>query len=629
MRQFYFSAALFVLTTYGVCAHEQITLFSSDVTVQEDASLDVFESIDVIAEGAAINHGILRDFPTQYKDRNGLAVNIGFQVLGVSRDGEDEPYTVENISRGKRIRIGKGDVTVRQGAHNYTIHYRTTRQLGFFDSYDELYWNVTGNGWTFPIMKADVKITLPPEARITSASAYTGAQGANGNSFKVLSQDDNVYHARTIRYLNPGEGFTVAVGWPKGIVAAPTESDKRAQTTRDNAGLVLLFAGLAAVLGYYVWVWNKVGRDPRKGQIIPLFAPPKGFDAASTRYLWKKGFDDQTFAAGLIGLAAKGFLDIKLSGDEYTVLATGKATDASLSPAETQLISKIGASPLALSQDNQTRISTLKDTIKSTLQKAQEGVYFHKNSGWVWLGALASIALLFAAAVLLPGDEAQIGLFIAFWCAIWWAVTLGLVASRLKALRRAHGIIGKFGAGLSLLFAVPLLVGCLSPLVILNSMKASLPLYAMMGAGAVLAGLNLVFYYLLFAPTETGQKLMDEIEGFRLYLATAETDRLNILNPPEKTPALFERYLPYAMALDCENEWNEKFVSVLAAAAAAGQATMLWYNGYNSSFTNFSDFNNSVASSMVAPSTGPGLSSGSFGGGFSGGGGGGGGGSGW
>ena len=76
-----------------------------------------------------------------------------------------------------------------------------------------------------------------------------------------------------------------------------------------------------------------------------------------------------------------------------------------------------------------------------------------------------------------------------------------------------------------------------------------------------------------------GQKLLDQIEGFRLYLSTAEEERLKVLHPPEKTPELFERYLPYALALDCENEWNAKFAAVLAAAAAAGAAAPAWYSG--------------------------------------------------
>jgi uncharacterized membrane protein len=151
---------------------------------------------------------------------------------------------------------------------------------------------------------------------------------------------------------------------------------------------------------------------------------------------------------------------------------------------------------------------------------------------------------------------------------------------------------------------------------------------------AVLAFLNALFYHLLKAPTLAGRKVMDQIEGFKLYLSVAEKDRLNLLNPPEKTPDLFEKYLPFALALDVENAWSEQFSEVLAQAGTEAQPyTPLWYSGSSWDRFNTSRFSDSLGSSFASAisssSSAPGSSSGSGGGGSSGGGGGGGGGSGW
>jgi uncharacterized membrane protein YgcG len=153
----------------------------------------------------------------------------------------------------------------------------------------------------------------------------------------------------------------------------------------------------------------------------------------------------------------------------------------------------------------------------------------------------------------------------------------------------------------------------------------------------LVAPLIAMSFYLMKAPTVHGRKVMDEIEGFKQYLGVAEEDRLNYLHPPEKTPELFERYLPYAVALNVENRWAERFAGVLAAAAAAGVATAAWYAGSRESETDWGNFASrvgdslasTVASSSTAPGSSGGGSSGSGGGGSSGGGGGGGGGSGW
>jgi uncharacterized membrane protein len=150
----------------------------------------------------------------------------------------------------------------------------------------------------------------------------------------------------------------------------------------------------------------------------------------------------------------------------------------------------------------------------------------------------------------------------------------------------------------------------------------------------VLASIVGLAFRWLQAPTVAGRKIMDQIEGFRMYLGVAEEDRLEALNPPDKTPELFERFLPYAVALDVENTWAKRFAGVLAAAGATAAAT--WYAG-NDNRTNdpvaladhlVSDFSQTIASASTAPGSG-GNGGGSSGGGSSGGGGGGGGGSGW
>lgn len=149
----------------------------------------------------------------------------------------------------------------------------------------------------------------------------------------------------------------------------------------------------------------------------------------------------------------------------------------------------------------------------------------------------------------------------------------------------------------------------------------------------LILSLALFGFYLLKAPSREGQQIRDQIAGFREYLGVAEEDRLNFMHPPKKTPELFEKFLPYAIALDVENEWGKKFAGVLAAAAAAGTAGYAWYHGkrdWSRDPAGFSShLGSAVASAISSASTAPGSSSGSGGGGSSGGGGGGGGGGGW
>ena len=141
-----FGLAWLLLLTGLAQADERILSFHSDIEVNPDRSMIVTETIRVRAEGNKIKRGIYRDFPTRYTDHYGTDYHVGFQVLSVQRDGKAESYHQEDLSNGIRTYIGRSNVYLPQGDYTYTISYRTTKQLGFFTDFDELYWNVTGNG---------------------------------------------------------------------------------------------------------------------------------------------------------------------------------------------------------------------------------------------------------------------------------------------------------------------------------------------------------------------------------------------------------------------------------------------------------------------------------------------------
>jgi hypothetical protein len=128
-------------------------------------------------------------------------------------------------------------VHLQPGETSYILVYRTDRQIGYFDAFDELYWNVTGNGWDFPIETARAVVRLPAGAEVVQAAAYTGPAGAGGQDYTADSID-NGFEFKTTRPLKRHEGLTIAVAWPKGIVAAPDTSEKIGYLVDDNRGLV-------------------------------------------------------------------------------------------------------------------------------------------------------------------------------------------------------------------------------------------------------------------------------------------------------------------------------------------------------------------------------------------------------
>ena len=556
---------------------ESITSFDSAITINQDGSMRVENTITAMVTGDQIQHGIYYDFPTVYSNtKTGGRLVIDFQVLGVQLDGHAEPYTVANWSNGKRVKIGDPNVLISPGLHTWVIRFSVDRELGFFADHDELYWNVTGNGWVFPIDRASATVILPAgaAAKITGLAAYTGTVGSTASDVVTTRAADGTPTFTTTSVLNPGEGLTIVVGWPKGFVQAPTALMRLGWFLRDNSALIVGFVGILLVFLYYMVMWYRHGKDPDRGTIIALFTPPDGVSPGGARYLTKMGHDSKAFTAALIDMAVKRYISIHQDRNKYWI-ERDTAPESVLSDDELALAGTlIGANArVDFEQANAENIQRAILASKEPLEADYQPRFFVNNTGYLLTGILLSVA----AAVL----------------------TFFVAAD-----------------GTAMQLVAPVIV-----IVVLGIMSA-------------------VFGSTLKSYTREGRQLVDQIAGFRLYLSVTEKDRLNLLNPPERTPEMFEKYLPYALALDVEQRWSQQFASVFARMAAEGRPYIpVWYYGayWNpvnpAAFASHmgTGFTNAISASAVAPGSKSGFGGGGFGGGggFSGGGGGGGGGGGW
>ena len=202
--------ALGLLLTGVASADERILSYHADIRIAADASMTVTETIRVHAEGQQIRRGIYRDFPTSFEDRFGNDYEVPFSVVSVQRNGQTEVWHTESRSNGVRIYMGSASRSLPVGEHTYALTYRTDRSIGYFESRDELYWNVTGTDWGFPIDEASARIVLPERipAADLAVEGYTGVFGASGRDF-TGSVQDGLADIRTTRPLQAREGLTV------------------------------------------------------------------------------------------------------------------------------------------------------------------------------------------------------------------------------------------------------------------------------------------------------------------------------------------------------------------------------------------------------------------------------------
>jgi Predicted membrane protein (DUF2207) C-terminal domain/Predicted membrane protein (DUF2207) N-terminal domain len=571
-------ALLLFALPLAAAADERILDFHSDIRVMRDGWVEVTETIQVRAEGQRINHGIYRDFPTRYRDKLGNRYTVDYRPLSVLLDGQSEDFHSSNTGTGVRVYFGSADRNVGHGEHTYRFQYKVNRVLGFFEDHDELYWNVTGFDWAFPIDSADAAVQLgfdAPRDAVT-AEAYTGPMGATERNYTSNIDADGGVHFASTKPLSPVNGLTIVVGWPKGFVEAPTSFDKFVWLLRDNANLLIVSGGLLLLLIYYVFVWSRFGKDPEEGVVVTRYEPPEGFSPASLRYIHQMYYDDKVMTAAIVNLAVKGYLRIDVDPGSDGFLGIGKTADGYLlvrtapggSPAplahgERELYEGLfrDGDTVELKNENHELLGEAKTDHRRSLASDYKHRYFETN------GALNIPALVI------------------------------VIVTAVAAL----------GAG---------------------------PSVGVVAVIAVMIVVTVFFAIVMKAPTLRGRKLLDEMLGFKDYLEIAEKDEMNLRNPPEKTPQLFEAYLPYALALGVDQQWSERFASLLASIRGpdGGSWRPVWYGGaWNSSSltTATSNLSGAFALAVTAAAAPPGSSSGGGGGGSSGGGGGGGGGGGW
>lgn len=557
-------AALFSLTA---AAEERIDRFNVTIDVQKDGDIIVTERIAVTAEGMQIRRGIFRDLP-KYYESDGARLSYGYDVLGVQRDNHPEPYSTETDDAAYRIRIGDEDVFLEPGPHAYEIRYRVRNQVRYFADYDEVYWNATGNYWVFPILEASVTVVLPPGARVSATKGYTGAIGDTGADYSYSANGGQHVFAAT-RRLEAGEGLTVAIGFDKGLIDPPSGADRGWAWWQRNGALVILLASLGALSWFYMRSFDRVGRDPTKGPVFPLYEPPTGFSPAAAHHVYYRGLrGHHALIATLMNLAVKGRIKLDTSQKGVTALDLTRENGslAGFAPEDSALERMIFADTAHKRLDGKydSVFTAAYTQFNETLSKKYGSAYFKWNAIYTIAGlALTAGGLVFAIAQ-----------------ASMWTVW------------HTFAVLG-------------------------------------------LAALNVLFVYLMPAPTPKGQKTRTEIEGFRLYMETAEKLQLNAVKvgseaPPPMSKQRYETFLPYAVALGVEKPWTQHFEKLLPRDAEAYNPGWI---GFSSANHSLSGLNNSLISSLSSgvssalPQSSS--SSGSGGGGSSGGGGGGGGGGGW
>jgi uncharacterized membrane protein len=559
---------LFLILPWSVFSMEYIKHYDIDIVIESDGNLLITEKITAQVEGNIIKRGLMRDFPTRYKDRFGNNYVVGFEVLSVKRNGANESYHLKNRMNGVEVYTGDENRFLDDGLHIFEITYRTSHQIGFFENYDELYFNAIGGGWAFSIAEYRVSIHLPKNAKMIENSVFSGEFGSTAHKAQVQANDSTLIIASN-EILEPGEQLTFVVSWNKGIIQEPSFLEKLLWLVRSNLNIIVAILGILIVFYIYMKRWIKYGRDPRKGTIIPLFDPPNGYSPSVIGFLYKTRMRSALVSATLVNMAIKGALKIvqnkKITGSVYTLEQLTNETMA-LDEDEKEVFQILfnGRNSVELSNKNHAVFQAMSACIDGSIDKNVHVKYYNNNVNQMILPGVLSVVFVILSFV--AGPNLLIGVFAFLVFALLYAIFMYLIPAPTKEGRKMMDEVAGFR---------------------------------------------------MYLVTAESQFLNDahkpdlSVERFEALLPYAIA--LGVENEWGKK---FSHHLK-SISADAEANYKPLWYSGMAASSVFHADAFAKSIG--------SSFNNSISSSSMPP----GSSSGSGGGGFSGGGGGGGGGGGW
>ena len=590
MRQRILTAAIF-FAAFSICPWAQadtstqggITFFRADVTVRENATLEVREEIAVRNASSFYKHGFQRDLPISLTDRwdtryvgtyqkdNGIRVKI----LEVTEDGQRVNYEQGKRYGYAQLFIGERNVALDSGEHRFVIRYTVDWALIFGAGRDTLYWNAVGTERTVPIAEAILAVHLPASVPGENIEVEPRVGGL-GLSFprrpeNTLERVDDASGAIVYRAtnMNPHQSLSLAITWPSGYIHMP-----KFVFLRREGGVLI---APALLFLYYLIAWMWIGPEYKTGVFVARYEPPEGISPAAARYIASGTTDGRSFAAVIAQLAFHGCIRVDSQNGKYKLsrLMSDRATEAALAPEEKFILALLfedgpeivlsGAMDERNAAQNGRYVSHIHNELVNQLSKK----YFTRHTGIIALGVLATFVSALALAITARGRDTSTAVFTTLWV-LFIGLSLGMMFELSFASAWKTAVRGGT-AWIKLLpsAAAVSIFGCAIAFLLKNLASGVSLSFSLMLVAFLL--INLGWGPRLKRKTPLGREVSDQIAGFRQFLEKVDQDQLNRLNPSASSPQDLDRFLPYAIALEVKETWRDRLSQTFLASTVIAE----------------------------------------------------------
>lgn len=507
MRTFHkFLVAITGILFLSALAHAQqrtISIFESDIKVNQDGSALIIESYEFPSPSGSFEREIATHLPGTIGNRT-----LFIDVATVNDDyGKDVAYYSKRSSDRFTIRVP------RLVGRRLQIAYLIRNAVQFGAENDEFVWEANDPGSA--VVAAAFHVSLPDAAAgQIRAQAFLREDGISHartslwsfNGQIITSVTGNKVESVAPGPLAPGVGVVMHVSLPAGILTPPNSFTRAEWFLRANPVVFLPFGVLAVMYA----IWRLKPRNPDPGRsVAPMYAPPEGLTPAEVGTLVDDSVDPRDVTATLIDLAVRGYVRLERTKPEHRAFGDREDYIVHLVKPREQWVG---------------------------LKPHEVTMLFHTFYGGQWT-QLSSLRLRFPDIV----PYMKTSLFTA------------LKQKGLYRVEPDNALVwhqGALGLLYLLIWTVPRIEWS-----VMAPMADSWGLTAI--SLAVSAAIVFAFGRKSTPKTLRGMRTYVAIRGFEEFIRTVEGDKLRRLEP-----GLFEKYLPYAMALGVEHRWTRAFEGI-------------------------------------------------------------------
>lgn len=474
-----------------------IKLYRVSVLVNQDASLEITETIDVHFHER--RHGIFRMIPYKYciaslpvgseKAERQLESKGAAKTIIEDIDVRGWNYDVTNEGDYKKIKIGDKDIYV-EGDQRYMIRYKLLNAINFFKDKSELYFNIIGDRWDTQI--DSVQFTIELYAALTSTAPFfvaTGPTGSQDNKTVTVWEGNKIFSGSTIEPLQSNQGVTVGIVFPEGFLIKQNYMLK---------GLPWLLLPLF-IFAFFFMMWRKWGKDARL-TITTAFYPPKNISPGVAGYI----------------------IDDRLNRRDLTALIPYWGGNGYLRIEETVKSSLIG-----LIKNTEYRFVKLKELPQTALSFEKtlfNGIF--KSGDKVDLSSLKDVLYK----------------------------TMATAKTQLEKEVDRGAYYVKYSRGMGCAFSILGIIFLIAGIIQLVNLWGD-PFWfpaALISSGIII----LVFGSIMTKKSPIGNSLYQELAGFKEFIKAVEQDKLALFLKEDEH--YFDKVLPFAIVFDVADTWKDK-----------------------------------------------------------------------